>query len=218
MSKYKIAFIDEVPEDIREFQRFASDTFDVIPFAPLPDLDELVTVLIESHVQAVVVDHDLIEFDKTESINYKGNDLVDKINELMQDFPVFVLTAYDEDAIDSNDDARIVHEKKLMSASKEQAEIYELGVKFKRLISKQIEKYIRKLEDSERELLDLIEISKTRALTEPEEKELIYLDNFIEKSLNKKSAVPEDLKRFTNSERLEKILEKVDELLKKYNE
>ncbi|MCD4746959.1 MAG: hypothetical protein K8R58_11745 [Bacteroidales bacterium] len=218
MSKYKVAFIDEFSEDVREFQRFAGDTFDVVPITPLSDLDELVAVILESHVQAVVIDHNLIEYDKTESINYLGNDVVDKINEVLLDFPVFVLTSYDEDAIDRNDDARIVYEKKLMYASKEQTELFEMGLKFKRLISKQVEKYQRKIEDNEKELLKLINISKERALTEPEEKELMRLDNFIEMSLNKKGIVPEYLKQSTHSERLERLLEKVDNLLKKFDD
>ncbi|MCF8378125.1 MAG: hypothetical protein K9H49_01030 [Bacteroidales bacterium] len=218
MSKFRVAYIDEVEEDIRQFQRFASDTFDIIPFLPVPDLDEMVNTILESHVQAIVVDHNLIEFDKTNSINYQGNELIDKINEVMLDFPVFVLTSYDEDAIDNNDDPKIVKEKKIMSATKEQAEIYDQGLKFKRLVVKEIEKHIRKIEAKETRLLELLEISKSRKLTEPEEEEVIRLDNFIESSLNKKSQVPSDLKTISNSERLEELLTKVDKLLSKFED
>ena len=85
MNKYKVAYIDEVGEDIREFQRFAIDFFDVIPIEPVKEIDELVSSILENHVDAIVVDYNLIEYDKTHTINYQGNDVVNKILERLED-------------------------------------------------------------------------------------------------------------------------------------
>jgi hypothetical protein len=218
MNKYKIAYIDEVSEDIRDFQRFASDIFDVIPILPIggeDGLDKLLNSILENHIDAVVVDHNLIEFDKTATINYLGNDVVNMILERLEGFPVFVLTSYDEDAIDNNEDAKIVFEKKLMYASKEQPELFESGIKFKKLINKQIEKYKVRLEEAEKKLLELINLSKERQLDAFEEQELIKLDGEIERSLDKESQIPDKVRKMIEEDKLSELLNKVDDLAKK---
>ena len=217
MSKFKVAYIDELGEDIREFQRFADDTFDIVPITPVKELDELVSTILDEHVDAIVVDFNLIEFDKTNTINYQGSDVVDRISEKLEDFPIFILTSYDEDAIDNNEDARIVFEKKIMYASKEQPEIYEAGIKFKKLINKQIEKYQLRIQEAETKLLVLIEESKTRPLNAFEEQELIKLDGEIERAFDKESQIPDRVREILEEDKLSKLLNKVDELAKKLN-
>jgi len=215
MSKFKVAYIDELEEDTREFQRFADDFFEVIPIIPVGDLDALLALIIENHVDAVVVDHNLIEYDTTHTINYEGNDVVDKILETYNDFPVFVLTSYDEEAIDKNEDAKIVFEKKIMFASQEQEDAFEAGIKFKKLIFKQIEKYRSRVADWEKTLLELIEKGQKEKLDADEEVEVIRLDSLIEKALDKRIAVPDKIKKDIEEDKLGNLLKKVDELSQK---
>ncbi|HRH48672.1 MAG TPA: hypothetical protein PLP23_07970 [Panacibacter sp.] len=215
MTKYKVAYIDEFPEDVREFQRFASDIFEVIPLTPIADLEELVSKIFEIYVDAVVVDHNLIEYDITSTINYQGNDVVDKLQEKVEDFPIFVLTSYDEDAIDENEDARIVFEKKIMYASKEQKDVYDSGIKFKKLIVKQIEKYKSRIEENQKELLTLIKDSQQRELNAFEKQRLKELDSKIEKALDKESQIPDILRDEKEALLISELLRKVDELAKK---
>jgi len=215
MNKFKVAYIDEVPEDLREFQRFANDFFEIIAIQAFGELDDLHALLLENHVDAVVVDHKLIEYDKTNTVNYEGNDVVNKILETQNGFPVFVLTTYDEEAIDKNDDAKIVFEKKIMFASKEQPDAFEAGVKFKKLIQKQIEKYKSRVEEWENKLIDLINKSKKQKLDAFEEAELIRLDSLIEKALDKKTQIPDVLRESFKSDELSELLKKVDDLAKK---
>lgn len=218
MSKYKVAYIDEAAEDMREFQRFAEDFFEIIPITPVGELDDLHTMILENHVDAVVVDHNLIEYDTTHKINYEGNDVVNKIVETQNDFPVFVLTSYDEEAIDKNEDAKIVFEKKIMFASPEQPEAFEAGIKFKKLINIQIEKYRQRIADWESKLLSLIEKSKKEKLDADEEAEVIRLDSLIEKALDKRMTVPDTIKKGIEEDKLGNLLKKVDELTKKLEE
>jgi hypothetical protein len=215
MSKFKVAYIDEVEEDIREFQRFADDFFEIIPILPVGGLDDLHELILENHVDAVVVDHNLIEYDTTHTINYEGNDVINKILETQNDFPVFVLTSYDEEAIDKNEDAKIVFEKKIMFASKEQPEAFEAGIKFKKLINIQIEKYRSRITDWDNKLLALIEKSKKEKLDAFEEAEAIRLDSLIEKALDKKAQIPDVLREQIKSDELSELLKKVDDLTKK---
>jgi hypothetical protein len=212
MSKFKVAYIDEVSEDIREFQRFADDFFETIPIQAFGELDDLYALILENHVDAVVVDHNLIEYDKTNTINYEGNDVVNKILETQDGFPVFVLTAYDEDAIDKNDDAKIVFEKRIMFASEEQPDAFEAGIKFKKLISKQIEKYKSRVADWEKTLLELLEKGQKEKLDANDEAEVLRLDSLIEKALDKRIAIPDKIKKDIEEDKLGNLLKKVDEL------
>lgn len=67
-------------------------------------------------------------------------------------------------------------------------------------------------------LKELIEKGKHRDLNIIEEDEVIDLDNFIEKSLDKRLPIPNQFKSLSNEKRLDKIiflLEKVDKTIQK---
>lgn len=203
MERQRIAYVDEFDEDISAFLRYATDEFEVIPIKPMEDIEELIDTIISVKVEALIVDFDLT--DKDPSIHYMGNEVIENFLKERHDFPVFVLTAYDERAIDDGKDVNIVYEKKLM---------FEKDPKFKEKVRKQIEKYKKKLKEAEVRLLQLQEKNKTEGLTYDEEQELIDLDDFIEKSLSKRNLTPKELKTLTNEKMLSEILEKADLMLK----
>jgi len=203
MSKYKVAYIDEVDSERRRFQRFARNYFDVIPFRPNREKEITVSEILESHVDAVIADFDLSEQDET--IHYTGDQLVSLILEEREMFPVFILTSYEDDAVSKGEDVNIVYEKSEIAN----------GEKFLERVKTQIEKYYSKLEEAEKRLLALIEKGKETKLDAQEEKELAELDSLIEKSLDKKIVVPDKIKEDTEEDKLGDLLKKVDELAKK---
>ncbi|MBK7379261.1 MAG: hypothetical protein IPJ03_09670 [Ignavibacteriales bacterium] len=203
MSKYKVAFIDESDIDIRKFQRFARNYFEVIPIKPSKEKEATASTILESHVDAIIVDFDLSEQDA--SIHYNGADLVSLILEERELFPVFILTSYEDDAVSKGEDVNIVYEKSEMVN----------GEKFLERVKAQIEKYYFKLEESEKRLLALIEESKKRKLDALEEDEIMKLDSLIEKALDKKSPLPNKIRKATESSDLSELLKKVDELANK---
>jgi vacuolar-type H+-ATPase subunit I/STV1 len=204
MEKFKITYLDESGEDIRAFQRFASSHFDVIPLKPIPSLDEMLTTVFENGAAALVVDYDLSE--EAPTIHYSGTDIVEGILAQRPDFPVFILTSYDEQALENGDDVNIVYEKK---------EMYDKNVKFLQKINTQIVNYNRRLDQKEDRILELNKLREQRDLTLDEENELIELDSYIEEALNKKDALPNALKTISNEMKLVSLLSKVDILLKK---
>lgn len=208
MKKYKIAYLDEFDEDIRAFQGYASDEFEIITMVPVTDIHEQVETIIHSKVDALVVDFDLT--DKVDNVHYYGVEIVEEIQKQREGFPVFILTSYDERAISEGDDVNIIYEKKVMFDPE-----FDKEIKFKERIKRQIEKYYRKLEIKENRLLELQDFKKQRSLTYYEENELLELDSFIEKSLNKSNLIPEELKSTSNEEKLTNLLTKVDLLLNK---
>lgn len=203
MSKYRVAYIDESEVDIRKFQRFARNYFEVIPFKPNREKEVTAAAILESKVDAVIADFDLSEQDET--IHYTGAELVSLILEERELFPVFILTSYEDDAVSKGEDVNIVYEKSEMAN----------GEKFLERVKNQVEKYYNKLDEAEKKLFALIEKGQQTKLDAQEEKELADLDSLIEKSLNKKIVVPDKIKKDTEEDKLGDLLKKVDELAKK---
>lgn len=203
MAKLKIAYIDEDESDTRKFQRFSFNYFDVIPFIPKVSIEETCTDILDSHVDAIISDFDFAE--QLSTIHYDGTDLVSLFLKKRENFPVFILTSYEDDAISKGEDVNIIYEKKEMDE----------GETFLQRVKAQIEKYKYKLEVEENRLLELIAESKKRKLDASEREELAELDSKIEKALDKESRIPNILRDDKEASDLSELLKKVDELATK---
>ena len=64
-------------------------------------------------------------------------------------------------------------------------------------------------------LLELIKLRSSGEASIEQEQEIIDLDHFLEMSIDKKSSVPLEYKSLSNTQKLEEILSKVDDLLTK---
>lgn len=203
--KYKVAYIDEVDRDIRSFKRSvllrANEKFDVITIKPKPSIEETVSEIFENNVNAVVADFRLSEEDPT--VHYNGSDVIRTVLNIRKGFPAFILTSFEDDAVDKGFDVNIVYEKKDIQTDS----------KFFDKVIIQIKKHLAKIESAEIRLLELIEKKKNSSLSFSEEKEFMDLDELIEESLDNRSAIPENLKLFANAEKLESILKKADEII-----
>ena len=156
-----------------------------------------------SPAKAVIADYDLSEQDPT--IHYTGAEVIRGVLKEREYFPVFILTSYEDDAITAGDDVNIVYEKGENARDE----------KFIERIKLQIEKYDHRVNQAQERLIQLLELRNERALTVTEEEETITLDSFLERSLNKPSQIPDELKTLSNKMQLAELLSKVDELLKK---
>lgn len=203
MAKYKIAYVDESDADTRKFQRFSYNYFEVIPIIPNDSIEETCNAILESHIDAIISDFDFSE--QISTVHYDGTDLVSLFLKKRDDFPVFILTSYEDDAISKGEDVNIIYEKKEMDE----------GEKFLERVKAQIEKYKHKLETEENRLLELISESKKRKLNATEMEELSELDSKIEKALDKESRIPNILRDDKEASDLAELLKKVDELAKK---
>ncbi len=212
MAKYRIGYIDETGSEIRAFQRWAKPVFEVIPFLPTPNIEELVENLLSAHLNAVVADFNLNYGDPT--IHYNGHDIISKIIERREGFPVFVLTSYEAAALPETDDVNNVYDKNRMNEGWNPDDVRHLLNRFKL----QIEKYLKKIAEQEARLIELLNLKNQRKLDINEENELIELDSKLEKELNKPSAVPQSLKETTNIYKLSSLIGKVDALLQKIEE
>ncbi len=200
--KFKIAYIDEDQSDIRRFQRFSYNFFEVVPIIPKDSIEETCNEIIESHVDAIVSDFEFAE--QISTVHYDGTDLVSLFLKKREGFPVFILTSYEDDAISKGEDVNIIYEKKEMDE----------GEQFLERVKAQIEKYKHKLETDEKRLLALIAESKKRKLDALEQEELAELDSKIEKALDKESRISKILREDKEASELSELLKKVDELAK----
>lgn len=200
--KFKIAYIDEDQSDIRRFQRFSYNFFEVVPIIPKDSIEETCNEIIASHVDAIVSDFEFAE--QLSTVHYDGTDLVSLFLKKREGFPVFILTSYEDDAISKGEDVNIIYEKKEMDE----------GEQFLERVKVQIEKYKHKLETDEKRLLELIAESKKRKLDALEREELAELDSKIEKALDKESRISNILREDKEASELSELLKKVDELAK----
>jgi HPt (histidine-containing phosphotransfer) domain-containing protein len=203
MTKFKVAYIDESETDIRRFQRFSFNYFEIVPIMPLPSISDTINKIMESNVDGIIADFDLSEQDP--KIHFDGTDLVRKVLGKREGFPVFILTSFEDDAISKGDDVNIVYEKKEMDQ----------GRKFLDRVKTQIEKYKHQLELNENRLLELLQESQKRNLDAFEKQELKELDSKIEKALDKESQIPNVLRDNEKSDELGALLKAVDQLADK---
>lgn len=200
--KFKIAYIDEDQSDIRRFQRFSYNFFEVVPIIPKDSIEDTCNEIMESHVDAIVSDFEFAE--QISTVHYNGTDLVSLFLKKREGFPVFILTSYEDDAISKGEDVNIIYEKKEMDEGKQ----------FLERVKAQIEKHKHKLETDEKRLLELIAESKKRKLDALEREELAELDSKIEKALDKESRISNILRDDKEASELSELLKKVDELAK----
>lgn len=212
----KILFVDEQQEDIDNFKDYIDEkdlegNFKVLSMFPLESIDQMVEEIMNMNVDAVITDFRLNEYkeDIQYNVPYDGTLLVERILNEREDFPCFVLTSFDDEAVGKSEDVNIVYIKGILHDTEKEIKA---KATFLDRLKNQIIHYKLRLHNAEERLVDLLEKSKVQRLDAPEEEELIKLDNLIEKSLDKRYPLPEVVKRTKESESLSELLKAVDDL------
>ena len=216
---FRILFIDEEQDDIDSFKDYIEEkdtdgSFEVISTFPLGGLDEMLDEIFSQHVDAVITDFMLNEIkeDIKYNVPYNGVELVREISSKREDFPCFVMTAFDDDAVGQSEDVNIVYIKGILHGTEKETKA---KANFLDRVKNQILHYRTKLENAEKRLLELLKKSETQELDATEEEEVVFLDGLIEKSLDKESVVPKIVKEKKESDSLSDLLSKVDALTKR---
>lgn len=219
---YKILFIDEEQDTLDDFLDYienSSQKGNIIPIVQLPlgNLEEMIDCIINTNPDAIITDFKLN--DSRESINYNvpynGTELVQAFQCLRESFPCFVMTAFDDLAISESEDVNIVYIKNILYSSEKESNA---RAQFLDRVICQINHYKSKLDEAEKELLELLELRKSGKATIKDEEKLINLDRFLENSIDKRSSIPEEFKTLSNSEKLSDLIYKVDKLIDEIGE
>lgn len=196
MKKYRIIYVDETDEEIRTFQRYANADFDVIPLKPLPTLDAMVELIMSEKFDAIISDYKLKE--GAPEVTYDGIELVQKIEEIREGFPCFVLTSYDGDAAQEADDVNLVYVRDVLEKKD--------GLTFKERVRLQVSKYVTRISEMEAEIGQLIIKKRANGLEFSEEKRLAELDHFLERSICLTCALPAEMKEPTYVKKMSELL------------
>ncbi len=161
---------------------------------------------------AIVTDFQLneIKIDIKYTVKYNGINLLKAIREQREDFPCFVMTSFDDQAVNVSDDVNLVYDKSQLDATVENEK-----VTFAARVIQQIDKYRSRVANARIELKGLIDKRLSSDVNVYEEQRIIELDTFLERALGTQSSIPPELKTLSNLNRLNKLINKVDEILKR---
>ena len=211
MRKYTIGYVDESDEDVRLFQRFADEFFNIKEFTPVPDPDELVSDILSSNIDVLIVDYDLKE--ESPEIGYFGEAIIEKVLAVKEGFPVFIFTSHDEEGeiTEQSNNVDIVIDKEDMSNNNKNKLLKKIGQK--------IDNYYKQIKEKEGRLLEHLKKKNDVGLNHKEEDELIECDDFLEKTLNKKQSIKLHIKESYKNDVKDMIelLNKIDETIQKIN-
>jgi len=212
---YKVIFIDEEKGQHELFQDYmdaAADQIEVICVYPEAYLDKMIARIEEYRPDAIVTDFLLndIKEDVRYNIPYNGVELVKEYRNNRNDFPCFIITSFDNEAVSETDDVNLVYVKLLLNNG-------EIGVKahFYDKIKEQISKYRTSVESAQAELAGLIEKKSKEVLQPYEEARIIHLDEYLEKTLDNYESLPSAMKEASYLSNMTKMIDKVDELIAK---
>lgn len=213
---YKILFIDEESTQHDRFLDYFEQVCpEIVPECeyPLSTVPEMLQRIEELCADAVVADFRLNEMrtDIRYNVNYNGIELINAIREQRDGFPCFVITSHDDEAVNGSDDVNLVYIKDILRPAADKAK-----VTFAERITRQVDKYRSRIGNARQELSVLIDRRNSGNANVHDEERIIELDSFLEKSLDSYDSIPEQLKELSNLERLNTLIGKVDDLLKKF--
>lgn len=205
---YKIGYIDEDPGFRNQFRQFLKDDFEIVLFEISEDttLETLTDDVFASKLDMLVIDFRL---DETGLVDFNADSLVEKIQENNLYFPLIILTSFESDALDHVNNANLVNGKDMLSGDAAKVEL------FKKKISRIAHDYKTKLDEYLNELEKLTKKKETDILEPNEEDRFVELNNFIDKTVAAKGHLSRTFYSQDTNTRLDTILEKTEEILKK---
>lgn len=182
-----IAYVDESEDERSNFHGDAIDSglFDQI-FTLHPDdkLDDLIDKLVDLRIDALISDFNLSDAGPK---TYTGAQVVEAFLKVRADFPCFIRTSYDEDAMISSSDVNRVYSKDIQ-------EEQTFGRNLFKRISHQVEHHRARVSEWEAEF-DALSALTPGGLTAPQVDRLLQLDNLLEAQFSADQALAGSVKR-----------------------
>lgn len=168
------------------------------------EMDTTSIYIKQNGIDCLIVDYRLSSYAK---VHYTGIDLTNYLQKLWRGFPIFVLTSYEDDlyARELFDVYQVFTFDRYLNDADERVE---LNTK----IIEQILKYKKERIAWEQELEELLPQIGTSAIVDSR---IMELDGLIENSLDGLHSIPSGIKNQLSVPKIDCLLEKLDELLKK---
>lgn len=199
-----IAYIDEKDD---ERDNFFTDAFDSELFAeiyrvePLQNIDEMLAYILSLDMDALITDFNLTE---AAPLEYSGEQLVERFLAVRAEFPCFIRTSYEEDALSSSADVNRVYSKDISADAHSGRSLFER-------IALQIKKHQELVEGWQVELEKLVAIPAEERRARDVER-LIELDHKLEATLGADAQVPKGVKVDVLAKRHE-LLDETEKLI-----
>lgn len=170
------------------------------------NIESMMNNIYEKKVNVLLIDYKLTSFAK---IKFSGIDLAKRVNDEIYEFPIFILTSYEEDLYDHEifDSYQIFDYRRYME---EKSETLELNYK----IVQQFLMYKKKLKNWEDRLLEIIPYAGTSSDIDDE---IFDLDYKMSKSVYHNKVASRRTKRIVCSDKMEELLSKLEGIVNDYD-
>lgn len=203
-----VVYVDEQEDERKNFLQDAilTDLFSSVEIVtPKAELSDTVAEILDLDVDALVTDFNLTD---GAVLNYSGDDIVEAVRLARHDFPCFIRTSFEQDAIKESADVNMVYAK--------EEEKKPSGVSFFSRIAQQIEHYANATELFQAEFQKLRE-RDPKELTAQDEARLVELDTLLESRAEKRGSIAPQAK-MELLKRQGELLSRSDALIAKLNE
>ena len=185
-------------------ERYANYQLKLIPIDVEKSYDEIINEIIQNKFDAIIIDYDFSSFAKTTN---NGVFAAKKIQEKFSEFPLFILTAYEERLFKNEvfDAYQIYNYDNYINNEA-------VAKEFHSHIIEQILKSKKQIELWEKELIELSE-STEKDIDVKISSRIIELNDKLEKALDGEYSLPTKIKEDLYSNKLDKLLKQADKLL-----
>lgn len=164
--------------------------------------EEMVHKVYETKPDALIIDYKL---SSQENIAYSGVSLAEAIDAKLHDFPIFILTSFQDDVYSKEcfDVYQVFDFERYIGDQNERLEINSK-------IVEQIRKYNRMILQWKSELAELIPLKGTSISIDDR---IVELDTWIENSIDGLSALSPKMKRDLGSNHIQELIAKIDSII-----
>ncbi|MCY4306126.1 MAG: hypothetical protein OXC62_15325 [Aestuariivita sp.] len=182
-----IAYIDEKDDELANFytDAYDSDLFGKIYLLkPLQNIEEMLKHILSLDIDALITDFNLTE---AAPLEYSGEQIVERFLGIRADFPCFIRTSFEQDALSSSADVNRVYSKDINADAHSGRSLFER-------VAQQIQKHQDLVKSWEEELVQLVAIPVDERQARHVSR-LIELDHKLEASLGADAQVPIEVKK-----------------------
>lgn len=201
---YKIGYVDDEKDSIKDYVKRLGRRDIQLLIAPEGDMKDILEWIVKNEIKCMLVDYQLnTEYD------FNGTELVSYLNDELQGLPCMILTSYPESSINENlvISNNIVDRAVLDDDEVKFADFCAMLIQATKVFDKNMDKY-------RMQYAHLLKKKESGNLSQVEEEDFFDLYRIL-KSYGEIDDVPENLLRADVNEKLDILLKKLDNLLKK---
>lgn len=209
VKKYNIGYLDE--EELWQAMavaRFSTEFNVTVVDFPIT-LDRIWPFIVGKNLDAMIVDFRLYG---SGQVSYDGADVVSEIMKHNAHFPIFIMTSYEEDAIEHSENVLIVNGKDVISDQDNAA-----FDRFTLILKNVIRTYKDKVADAKAKILEIKRKVEAGEILSPADDEALFRAELFLNEIDKDNSLPSNLTSIGYSNQLKELIDKTDSLIKSIN-